>query len=58
MLPRFYDCEQPLVLSMDIRNETKDEMRKVIKQWYSDIADLHARHELLVFMHDNAREIG
>jgi hypothetical protein len=36
--------------------KTKDETIKVVKQWYSDIADLLARHKLVVDMRDNAGE--
>ena len=36
--------------------KTKDETIKVVKQWYSDIADLRARHKLVVVMCDNACE--
>ena len=31
-------------------------MIKVVKQWFSDIANLRARHKLVVFMRDNANE--
>jgi hypothetical protein len=44
---------------MDIYGiKTKDETIKVVKQWYSDIADLRARHKLarVVVMRDNAGE--
>ena len=34
--------------------KTKDEMINVVKQWYSDIADLRAKHKLLIVMRDNA----
>ena len=34
--------------------KTKDEMINVVKQWYSDIADLRAKHRLVVFVRDNA----
>ena len=36
--------------------KTKDEMIKVVKQWYSDIADLRAKHKLVIVMLDNAGE--
>ncbi len=36
--------------------KTKDEMIKVVKQWYSYIADLQAKHKLVVFVRDNAVE--
>jgi hypothetical protein len=36
--------------------KTKDEMIKVVKQWYSDIANLLAKHKLVVFVRDNAGE--
>ncbi len=36
--------------------KTKDEMISVVKRWYSDIADLRARHKLIVFVRDNASE--
>ncbi len=35
---------------------TNDQTIKVVKQWYSDIADLRARHKLVVFIRDNAGE--
>jgi hypothetical protein len=35
---------------------TEDEMRKVVKQWYSKIADSLARHDLVVFMCYNTGE--
>ena len=50
---------QPDRISMDIWNrdlETKDETIKVVKQWFSDIADLRTRHKLVVVMRDNAGE--
>ena len=31
-------------------------MLKVVKQWYSDIADLRAKHKLFIVMRDNAGE--
>jgi hypothetical protein len=34
--------------------KTKDDMLKVVKQWYSYIADLRAKHKLVIVMHDNA----
>ncbi len=36
--------------------KTKDEMIKVVKQWYRDIADLLAKHKLVVSVRDNAGE--
>ncbi len=36
--------------------KTKDETIKVVKQWYSDIAYLRARHKLVVVMRDNTGE--
>jgi hypothetical protein len=36
--------------------KNKDETIKVVKQWYSDVADLSARHKLVVVMCDNAGE--
>ena len=36
--------------------KTKDEVIKVVKQWYSDIADLRAKHKLVIIMRDNAGE--
>ena len=36
--------------------KTKDEMISVVKRWYSDIADLRAKHKLVVFVRDNAGE--
>ncbi len=37
--------------------KTKDETIKVVKQWYSYIADLRVKHKLFdVFMSDNAGE--
>ncbi len=32
------------------RVKTKNETIKVVKQWYSNIFDLRARHKLVVFM--------
>ena len=34
--------------------KTKDDALKVVKRWYSDIADLRAKHKLVVLMRDNA----
>jgi hypothetical protein len=34
--------------------KTIDKMIKVVKQWYSYIADLLAKHKLVVFVRDNA----
>jgi len=34
----------------------KSDMLKVVKKWYSDIADLRQKHKLLVVMRDNAGE--
>ncbi len=34
----------------------KSDMLKVVKKWYSDIADLRQKHKLLVVMTDNAGE--
>jgi hypothetical protein len=36
--------------------KTKDDMLKVIKKWYSDIADIREKHDLVVVMRDNAGE--
>jgi hypothetical protein len=36
--------------------KTKKEMISVVKRWYSDIADLRAKHKLVVFVRDNAGE--
>ena len=36
--------------------KTKDDMLKVIKKWYSDIADIRQKHDLVVVMRDNAGE--
>ncbi len=36
--------------------KTKDKTIKVVKQWYSDIAHLRAKHKLVVFVRDNAGE--
>jgi hypothetical protein len=36
--------------------KTKDEMLKVMKEWYSDIADLRQKHQLVVIVRDNAGE--
>ena len=36
--------------------KTKDDALKVVKRWSSDIADLRAKHKLVVFMRDNAGE--
>ena len=38
--------------------KTKDKKLKVVKQWYSDIADLRAKHKLVIVMRDNAGEIN
>jgi hypothetical protein len=35
---------------------TKDQMINVVKRWYSDIADLQAKHKLVVGVRDNACE--
>ncbi len=36
--------------------KTKDDMLKVIKKWYSNIADIREKHDLVVVMRDNAEE--
>ncbi len=38
--------------------KTKDDILKVIRKWYSDIADIrqNLKHDLVVVMRDNARE--
>ncbi len=36
--------------------KSKDEMLKVTKKWYADIADLLQKYQLVVFMRDNAGE--
>jgi hypothetical protein len=36
--------------------KTKDDMLKVIKKWYSEIADIRQKHDLVVVMRDNAGE--
>jgi hypothetical protein len=36
--------------------KTKDKIILVVKRWYSDIADLRAKHKLVVFVRDNAGE--
>jgi hypothetical protein len=36
--------------------KSKDDILKVIKTWYSDIAELRQLHELVVVMRDNAGE--
>ncbi len=36
--------------------KTKDDMLKVIKTWYSDIADIRQKNDLVVVMRDNAGE--
>ena len=36
--------------------KTKDEALNVVKRWYADIADLRAKHKLVVLMRDNAGE--
>ncbi len=33
--------------------KTKDDILKVIKKWYSDIADIRLKHDLVVVMRDN-----
>ena len=35
---------------------TKDEMIKDVKQWYSNIADLRAKHKLVIVMWGNGGE--
>ena len=41
---------------MGVWNETKDDqksnMLKVVKKWYSDIADVRLKHKLVVVMRD------
>jgi hypothetical protein len=34
--------------------KTKDDILKAVKKWYSDVAELHETHTLLVVMKDNA----
>ncbi len=34
----------------------KDEALNVVKRWYTNIADLRAKHKLVSFMRDNACE--
>ena len=36
--------------------KVKSDMLKVVKKWYSDIADLRQKHKLVVVMRDNAGE--
>ena len=36
--------------------KVKSDMLKVVKKWYSDIADLRQKHKLVIFMRDNAGE--
>jgi hypothetical protein len=36
--------------------KTKDDMLKAIKKWYSDIADIRQKHDLVFVMRDNAGE--
>jgi hypothetical protein len=36
--------------------KTKDDMKKVIKKWYSNIADIRQKYDLIVVMKDNAGE--
>ncbi len=36
--------------------KTKDQMIIVVKRWYSNIADLLAKHRLVVVVRDNAGE--
>ena len=36
--------------------KTKDDELKVVQRWYGDIADLRAKHKLVVLMRDNAGE--
>jgi hypothetical protein len=36
--------------------KTKDQMINVVKRWYSDIADLRAKHRLVVVVSNNAGE--
>ena len=41
---------------MTLQLDTKDNALHVVKRWFSDIADLLAKHKLVVFMLDNAGE--
>jgi hypothetical protein len=41
---------------MGLGMKTKDKMIKVVRQWYSNVADLQAKHKLVVFVRDNAGE--
>jgi hypothetical protein len=34
--------------------KVKSDMLKVVKMWYSDIADLRQKHKLVIFVRDNA----
>ncbi len=34
----------------------KNDMLKVVKKWFSDIADLRQKHKLVIVMRDNADE--
>ncbi len=36
--------------------KTKDQMINVVMRWYTDIADLRAKHRLVVVVSDNAGE--
>ncbi len=36
--------------------KTKDDMLKVFKKWYSDIADIRHKYDMIVEMRDNAGE--
>ena len=36
--------------------KSKDDMLKITKKWYSNIADLRQKYSLVVFMRDNAGE--
>jgi hypothetical protein len=36
--------------------KTKDQTNNVVKRWYIDIADLRAKHRLVVVVRDNAGE--
>ena len=41
---------------MRTAHDTKDEALHVVKRWFGDIADLRAKHKLVVLTRDNAGE--
>ena len=43
-----------LFIQLDIRHETKDDTLRALKRWFGNIADLRAKHKLVMLMRDNA----